>query len=55
MRDGRAAPINCSATARLGLCYRGREAPPELLELLRNMATQLGELGIDELRAAAEE
>jgi anaerobic magnesium-protoporphyrin IX monomethyl ester cyclase len=40
---------------RLGLSYRGREAPPALLELLRNMAAQLGELGIDELRAAAEE
>jgi anaerobic magnesium-protoporphyrin IX monomethyl ester cyclase len=41
--------------ARLGLSYRGREAPPELLELLRNLATQLGELGIDELRAAIDE
>jgi anaerobic magnesium-protoporphyrin IX monomethyl ester cyclase len=41
--------------ARLGLSYRGREAPAELLELLRNMATQLGDLTIDELRAAAEE
>jgi anaerobic magnesium-protoporphyrin IX monomethyl ester cyclase len=41
--------------ARLGLSYRGREAPPELLELLRTMATHLGELGIDELRAAIDE
>jgi anaerobic magnesium-protoporphyrin IX monomethyl ester cyclase len=42
-------------SGRLGLSYRGREAPPDWLELLRNLATQLGELGIDELRAAIDE
>lgn len=41
-------------STRLGLSYRGREAPPELLDLLRNMAVQLGDIGIEELRAAAE-
>jgi anaerobic magnesium-protoporphyrin IX monomethyl ester cyclase len=42
-------------SAHVGLSYRGREAPPELLELLRDMAARLGEVTIDELRAAAEE
>ena len=35
----------------LGLSYRGSEAPTLLLELLREMATQLREVSLDELRA----
>jgi len=34
-------------TRHLGLSYRGREAPTELLEVLRSMAARLGDLGLD--------
>jgi anaerobic magnesium-protoporphyrin IX monomethyl ester cyclase len=39
-------------TAKLGLSYRGREAPPELLALLREIADALADTDIEMLRNA---
>ncbi|PRP97466.1 coproporphyrinogen III oxidase [Enhygromyxa salina] len=52
----RVAPLDGSRhfieAGRVGLSYRGREAPPALLETLRGIATVLGETELDELRDA---
>jgi anaerobic magnesium-protoporphyrin IX monomethyl ester cyclase len=56
LHEIRVAPLDGSPhfveAPKLGISYRGSQAPEELLELLRQMAAGLGEVDIEELREA---